>query len=104
MRLFIVFICFIFLAAAGAMFYVNEQERQRVDQEIKELRTKKDQVLKLDSLRNAIEAAVSDSLKIKFAEQNKRIKAIETDLLKTRKENEELQKLYNSIDLNMPEL
>lgn len=103
MKALLIVILIAFAGAAGVMAFLQFQDRNRVDQEIRDLKNRKDVVIKLDSLRDAIERKLYDSLSVEFSTRDKKIKTLETDLLKTRQQNAELQKLYNSIRVDMPQ-
>lgn len=102
MKALLIVIVIAFAAAAGVMAFLQFQDRSRIDQEIRDLKNRKHVIIKLDSLRDAIERKLYDSLSVEFSFRDRRIKTLEIDLLKTRKQNAELQKLYNSIRVDMP--
>jgi len=91
-----------FAVAGGVMAFLQHQKQIRIEQEIRDIKNRKDVRIKLDSLRDSIERKIFDSLYYEFTIRDKKIKSLEIDLIKTRKQNAELQKLYNSIRIDMP--
>jgi uncharacterized protein HemX len=104
MKTLLIIIVVVFAGAAGAMAFFQFQQQAKMEQQILDIKNRKDQVIKLDSLRDAIERKVFDSLSVEFDTRDKKIKTLENDLQKTRKDNAELHKLYNSIRVDMPQL
>jgi Na+-transporting NADH:ubiquinone oxidoreductase subunit NqrC len=83
--------------ALGAM-----QIKQRIDDEILEIRNRKIETVNADSLRNVIEARILDSMRVELDKRDQVIDAIKKDLTLTRKQNAELEKHYRNIIIDMP--
>lgn len=90
----------IILLAGGAFLYM---EKRKTDQAILDLKNRKDQTIKLDSVRTAIETKIFDSVAVVMGAQSKKIKVLESEQKRLRNDNAELQKKVNSIRVSMPE-
>lgn len=106
MKTFLAIILLVFAIASGVLYYrdvLQRSEREsKIEQEIRDLKNRKDQILKLDSIRSATEKRVYDSLSKILASRDARINQMELSIKKAHEEHEQLQKLYNSVRVAMP--
>lgn len=86
-----------------AAVLVGVNEKNKFERELRSLYNQKQQVINADSLRNVIEARVVDSIKTRLEKHDQALAALKKDLTKTRKKNEELEKMFRSISVSMPE-
>ena len=96
----------VLVACCSGSFYLYKTARdseRRVYKKIEQISTQKQRIVNTDSLRDVIEKHIVDSLTDVISSQDRKIRKMQTDLIKTRQENEKLQNLYNSLTVRMPE-
>lgn len=94
----VLLLAIILLIVTLYLFHAQEIHDKKIDELI---RTKQG-IINVDSLRSLVEKKVTDSLMNEFTKRDQLIKNLQTDLTKTRKQNEKLFDLYKSIDVDMP--
>lgn len=93
-------LAFVFLQIIFIVF--NEYRSRGTKARIEEIAARKYTILNADSLRTVIERKIVDSMQGEFKKRDIEIQKLKTDLTKTRKQNEELEKFVNSIRVDMP--
>lgn len=88
--------------ALGACLYIF-YEQSKTDRKFKDLNDAVDERRKFDSLRTVIETKLYDSLSGELERRDTRIKYLEDEQSKIRKQNAELQKSYDAISVFLPE-
>jgi hypothetical protein len=99
-----------FLAALvlflGVVTYMDIRQRSDNREVMEAVDAAKAEQLRLvnaDSIQSKVEASIMAKLKDSLDARDKQIKQLKTDLIKTRKRNEELYTLYRSLAIDMPE-
>jgi hypothetical protein len=88
----------VLVVATIAALSINNVNRQ-----LEELRLQKESTVNADSIASAIEKKIFDSLKVEFQKRDLEILELRKSVTKTRRQNEELTKKFNSLPVNMPE-
>jgi predicted nucleic acid-binding Zn-ribbon protein len=96
------FLLFLFGIAVAVMAWLTIQHIDNTEK-IEYIKKSFQTTIDADSMRSQIERKVIDSLNIRLADYEKEIKSIKSDLIKTRKRNEDLQIYYNDNRVIMPE-
>ena len=90
----------------GVSIYLGIRDRsnqREVMQAIDAAKAEQAQILNTDTIQSRIERSVMRKLKDSLDQRDKQIKQLKTDLIKTRKKNEELYNLYRSLSVDMPD-
>ncbi len=90
----------------GIFFYLShriDKDNARSRSAIDSLFNKKERLFFNDSVTSAITKKITDSLQADFALRDEHIKRMEREIKLTRRQYEELRKLYNSIGVGMPD-
>lgn len=90
------------LVLTAASSVLNSCEDKKRDRVIKQLESRKAKILDADSLRDAIESRILDSLNKRVDRQDAKIAENRKIILKTRRQNELLQNRFDSIRVFMP--
>ncbi len=98
-----IFVVIVLLGLGAYIIYdlVNQSKANKAA--IDSLYNQKQSLLSIDSIRSAIEKKIIDSVMLEFYKRDKLIKELERGIAKTRKQNEELEKRFQNITLDMPE-
>lgn len=91
------------IALAAVITYVVAMRDREIQKQIQEAVRNNRRIINADSLQSAVEVAVMAKLKDSLAVRDLQINKLKSDLAKTRKRNEELYNLYQSISVDMPE-
>jgi len=86
----------------GACLYIFYMQ-SKTDKKVKDLNDAVNDRRKFDSLRTVIETQLYDSLSGELERRDTRIKNLESEQSKIRKQNAQLQKSYDAISVFMPE-
>jgi biopolymer transport protein ExbB/TolQ len=74
-----------------------------ISRQIEEIRLQKESTVNADSIASAIEKKIFDSLKVEFQKRDLEIQQLRKSVNKTRLQNEELTRRFNSANVNMPD-
>lgn len=102
-RVFTVIIGVAALNLIGYSIYINNRQADRNRTVIDSLFHSKEKLLFNDSIRSSIEKKIIDSVHQDLIKRDLRIRRVEIDIAKTRKQNEELQKMFNGASVDMPD-
>lgn len=103
MRTLLILIVAVFGIGAGVFAFIEMRKTEKLEQRIKDVENRKETRIKLDSLRNAIEDHIRDSIAADLAPVLVRVKSLENQLAKQRQANEDLSKQFNALRVSMPE-
>jgi chromosome segregation ATPase len=83
--------------------FLENQKTAKLEQDFRDFKNRKDVKIKLDSLRDAIELSVRDSINVQLVPLKNEIVDLKTQLKKESQANEDLYKKIDALRVAMPE-